>query len=64
MMYFVHLSSGVGCSGWCPVVIDGISDMSEEYIVHIFSIKIIILDETLFHVGVELGLSHLRKNKG
>lgn len=63
-MYFMHLSPGVGCSGWCPVVIERISDMSEKYIVHIFSINIIISDETLFHVGVELGLSHLGKNKG
>jgi hypothetical protein len=38
--------------------------MSEEYIVLMFSVKIIILDEILFHVGVELGLSHLGKNKG
>ena len=38
--------------------------MSEEYIVHIFSIELIILDETLLHVGVEVGLSHLGKNKG
>ena len=37
--------------------------MSEEYIVHIFSIKVILLDETLLHVGVELVLSHSGKNK-
>jgi len=38
--------------------------MSEEYIVHIFNIKLIIWDETLLDVGVELGLSHIGKIKG
>jgi hypothetical protein len=52
------------CSSSCPVVSERILDISEEYIVHIFSIKLIILDETLLHVGVELGLSHLGRNKG
>lgn len=60
----VHiLSSGVVFK-ILSVVTERISDISEEYIVHIFSIKLVILDLTLLHVGVELGLSHLGNNKG
>ena len=57
------LSSGVVFK-ILSVVTERISDISEEYIVHIFSIKLVILDLTLLHVGVELGLSHLGNNKG
>jgi len=38
--------------------------MSEEYIVLIFSIKVILLDETLLLVGVELGSVIFREEQG
>jgi hypothetical protein len=41
----VRLALGVECSGSCPVVIERISEIPEEYIVHLLSIKLIMLDE-------------------